>query len=136
MSSAPPLPLQQAPKSSTTAVVAPVSRPDVVSLNLKSKSALYAAWMPLLKGGGLFMQSTKPHELGDEVLVVLTFLDEPMKLPLSGKVVWINPHHAAGNRPQGVGLQLPDNDVGRELKKRIEGILAPVAKSDRPTHTV
>ncbi len=114
----------------------PAKRPSVISLNLKGKSALYAAWMPLLRGGGLFMQSGKAHQLGDDVLVVLQFLDEPMKLPITGKVAWINPPHAAGNRPQGVGIQLPDNAVGQGLKKKIEGILAPVAKSDRVTHTV
>ena len=110
--------------------------PDVISLNLKGKSALYAAWMPLLKGGGLFMQTIKPHQLGDEVLLVLSFLEEPVKIPLAGKVVWINPAHAHGNRPQGVAIPLPDNDIGKELKKKIEGILAPVAKSDRVTHTL
>ncbi len=110
--------------------------PDVISLNLKGKSALYAAWMPLLKGGGLFMQTVKPHQLGDEVLLVLSFLEEPVKIPLAGKVAWINPPHAHGNRPQGVAIQLPDTDVGRELKKKIEGILAPVVKSDRVTHTL
>ena len=115
---------------------APIRRPDVISLNLKGKSALYAAWMPLLKGGGLFMPSSKSHQLGDEVLAVLTFLDEPMKIPLSGKVVWVNPAHATGNRPQGVSIQLPDTEIGKELKKKIEGILAPVAKSDRATHTL
>lgn len=118
------------------ATAATIKRPSVISLNLKGKSALYAAWMPLLKGGGLFMPSAKAHQLGEDVLVVLQFLDEPLKLPISGKVAWINPAHAAGNRPQGVGIQLPDNEVGKELKKKIEGILAPVAKSDRVTHTV
>jgi len=116
--------------------IIPIKRPDVISLNLKGKSALYAAWMPLLKGGGLFMQSTVNHNLGDEILLVLTFLDEATKIPLSGTVAWINPPHAQGNRPQGVGIRLPDNDVGRDLKKKIEGILAPVAKSDRATHTL
>ncbi len=82
------------------------------------------------------MQSTKAHQLGDEVLLILQFLDDPVKLPITGTVAWINPPHAAGQRPQGVGIQLPDNEVGRELKKRIEGILAPVAKSDRATHTM
>lgn len=116
--------------------VIPIRRPDVISLNLKGKSALYASWMPLLRGGGLFMQTNKLHQLGDEILVVLSFLEEPIKIPLTGKVAWLNPDHTTGNRPQGVGIQLPDNDVGRELKKKIEGILAPVAKSDRPTHTM
>ena len=122
--------------SADTASVTPIKRPDVISLNLKGKSALYAAWMPLLKGGGLFMQTTKPHKLGDEILVVLTFLEEATKIPMSGTVAWINPPHAQGNRPQGVGIRLPDNEVGKELKNKIEGILAPVAKSDRPTSTV
>ena len=122
--------------TTTDSNVTPIKRPDVISLNLKGKSALYAAWMPLLKGGGLFMQSTKDHKLGDEILLVLTFLDEGTKIPLSGTVAWINPPHAQGNRPQGVGIRLPDTDVGKELKKKIEGILAPVAKSDRATHTL
>ena len=116
--------------------VTPIKRPDVISLNIKGKSALYAAWMPLLKGGGLFMHSTADHKLGDEILLVLTFLDEATKIPLSGSVAWINPPHAHGNRPQGVGIRLPDNEVGQNLKKKIEGILAPVAKSDRATHTL
>jgi len=115
---------------------APASRPEVISLNFKGKGALYAAWMPLLKGGGLFMQTSQPHELGDKVLVVLQFLDEPVKHPIAGKVCWINPPNAAGNRPAGIGIQLPDSDAGRELKKRIEGILAPVVKSDRATYTI
>jgi type IV pilus assembly protein PilZ len=113
-----------------------IKRPDVISLTLKGKSALYAAWMPILRGGGLFMPTPRAHQLGDDILVVLTFLDEPLKIPLSGKVAWVNPAHATGSRPQGVGIQLPDNDVGKDLKKKIEGILAPVAKSDRATHTM
>ncbi len=121
-----------APESNVT----PIKRPDVISLNLKGKSALYAAWMPLLKGGGLFMQTTKAHKLGDEILVVLTFLEEPTKIPMSGVVAWINPPHAQGNRPQGIGIRLPDNEIGKELKKKIEGLLAPVVKSDRPTATL
>ena len=116
--------------------ISPIRRPDVISLNLKGKSSLYSSWMPMLKGGGLFMQSSKPHKLGDEILLVLTFLDEATKIPLAGTVAWINPPHAHGNRPQGVGIRLPDNEVGKELKKKIEGILAPVIKSDRPTHTL
>ena len=116
--------------------VAPIRKPDVISLNLRGKTALYSAWMPFLKGGGLFMESKREHKLGDEILIVLSFLDEPVKIPLSGTVSWINPAHAHGNRPQGVGIRLPDNPIGQELKKKIEGILAPVIKSERPTSTL
>ena len=60
----------------------------------------------------------------------------PSSEPMSGVVAWINPPHAQGNRPQGIGIRLPDNEVGKELKKKIEGLLAPVVKSDRPTATL
>jgi type IV pilus assembly protein PilZ len=117
----------------------PASRatlPTVIALHLKGKSALYAAWMPYLKGGGLFMQSQKAHALGDNVLLILQFLDDPTKYPITSKVAWINPAHAAGNRARGIGIALPDTESCRDLRKRIEGILAPVAKSDRATHTI
>jgi type IV pilus assembly protein PilZ len=124
------------PTTAATEAPTVAKRPSVIALNLKGKSSLYAAWMPMLKGGGLFMQSNKPHQLGDDVLLVLQFLDEPSKIPIASKIVWINPPHAAGNRPAGVGVCLPDNESARALRKRIETVLAPVAKSDRATYTV
>jgi type IV pilus assembly protein PilZ len=112
------------------------SHPSVFSLVIRSKSSLYAAWIPLLKGGGLFLPSNKEHKLGDEVIVLLSLLDEPTKVPLAGHVSWINPAHAAGNRPQGIGIALADTEAGRELKKKIEGLLAGALQSSRPTNTI
>jgi type IV pilus assembly protein PilZ len=112
------------------------SRPGVFTLVIRSKSALYAAWMPLLKGGGIFLPSSRNHALGEEVLVLLSMLDDPNKIPLQGHVAWINPAHNAGNRPQGIGVQLNDSEVARELKKKVEGLLAGALQSSRPTHTI
>lgn len=111
-------------------------RPGVFTLVIRSKAALYAAWMPLLKGGGIFLPSSKPHALGEEVLILLSLLDDPNKLPLQGHIAWINPAHSAGNRPQGIGVQLSDGEVARELKKKVEGLLAGALQSSRPTHTI
>ena len=113
-----------------------VNRPGVFTLAIRSKAALYAAWIPLLKGGGIFLPSNKSHVLGEEVLILLTLLDDPAKIPVQGRVAWINPVHAAGNRPQGIGVQLQDNEPGRELRKKIEGLLAGALQSSRPTHTI
>ena len=113
-----------------------VQRPGVFTLTIRSKSALYAAWIPLLKGGGIFLPSNRAHALGEEILVLLSLLDDPNKVPLQGHVAWINPAHAAGNRPQGIGVQLNDNEVARELKKKVEGLLAGALQSSRPTHTI
>lgn len=121
---------------SETAAPEAAHRPGVFTLVIRSKSALYASWMPLLKGGGIFLPSNRSHTLGEEVLVLLSLLDEPNKIPLQGTVAWINPAHGAGNRPQGIGIQLHDSEVARELKKRVEGLLAGALQSSRPTHTI
>ena len=111
-------------------------RPGVFTLVIRSKSALYAAWIPFLKGGGIFLPSNRNHALGEEVLILLTLLDDPTKIPVQGNVAWINPVHTAGNRPQGIGVQLKDTEQGRELKKKVEGLLAGALQSTRPTHTI
>ena len=113
-----------------------VQRPGVFTLVIRSKAALYAAWIPLLKGGGIFLPSNRAHQLGEEVLILLSLLDDPNRIPLQGHVAWINPAHAAGNRPQGIGVQLNDNEVARELKKKVEVLLAGALQSSRPTHTI
>lgn len=122
--------------SETATIESVASRPGVFTLVIRSKSALYAAWMPLIKHGGIFLPSNRSHSLGEEVLILLTLLDDPNKIPLQGNVAWINPAHSAGNRPQGIGVQLHDGEVSRELRKRIEGLLAGALQSSRPTHTI
>lgn len=111
-------------------------RPGVFTLTIRSKAALYAAWIPLLRNGGIFLPSNRSHGLGEEVLILLSLLDDPNKVPLQGNVAWINPPHSAGNRPQGIGVQLQDSDVVRELRKKIETLLAGALQSSRPTHTI
>ena len=80
-------------------------RPGVFTLVIRSKAALYAAWIPLLKGGGIFLPSNRSHSLGEEVLILLTLLDDPNKIPLQGSVAWINPAHSTGNRPHAAADQ-------------------------------
>lgn len=111
-------------------------RPGVFSLVIRSKAALYAAWIPFLRGGGIFLPSNRDHTLGEEVIVLLSLLDDPAKIALQGSVAWINPAHGAGNRPQGIGVQLQDNEPGREFRKKVEGLLAGALQSTRPTHTI
>ena len=121
---------------SETAALPDVARPGVFTLVIRSKASLYAAWIPLLKGGGIFLPSTRGHTLGEEIIVLLTLLDDPNKIPLQGNVAWINPAHTTGNRPQGIGVQLHDGATGRELRKKVEGLLAGALQSSRPTHTL
>ena len=112
------------------------ARPGVLSLNVSSKSALYAAYMPFLAHAGLFVPTSKNYTLGDEVFMLLQLMDDPTRHPVAGRVVWITPHGAQGGRTQGVGVQFADDDAGKLLRSRIEQILGSHLGSARPTHTV
>lgn len=105
----------------------------ILSLTIKDKAVLYAAYMPFLKGGGLFVPTNKAYALGDEVFLLLTLMDEQDKIPVAGKVAWITPKGAQGNRAQGIGVQFTEDQVA---KNKIEVYLAGALHSDRPTHTM
>ena len=79
-------------------------RASLLSLNINSKAALYAAYMPFLVNGGLFVPTTKPYKLGDDLLMLLQLMDDPTKLPIAGTVVWLTPGGAQNGRAQGVGI--------------------------------
>lgn len=112
------------------------ARPGVLSLSIKEKSALFAAYMPFIKGGGLFIPTNKNYKLGEEVYMLLSLMDDPAKLPVSGKVVWITPSGAHGTRVQGIGVQFAANESGNSARNKIEGLLGGSLKSTRPTHTM
>ncbi len=110
-------------------------RPTVLSLTIKDKNALYAAYMPFLKGGGLFIPTNKPYKLGEEVFMLLTLLDDKEKIPVAGHVVWMTPIGAQGNRAAGVGIQFSEKDSG-VARNKIEALLGGALTSERPTHTM
>jgi type IV pilus assembly protein PilZ len=116
-------------------VAAPV-RPGVLSLSIKERSALFAAYMPFIKGGGLFIPTNKSYKMGEDVFMLLTLMDDPSKLPVSGKVVWVTPTGAHGGRTQGIGVQFAPNESGKAAQNKIEGLLGGSLKSVRPTHTM
>ena len=67
--------------------------------------------MSFLQYGGLFVPTTRPYRLGDEVFSLLTLMDEPEKLPVAGRVVWITPEGPRRNRQAGIGIEFSDGDV-------------------------
>ena len=112
-----------------------VARPGVLSLTIKDKNALYAAYMPFVKGGGIFVPSARPYKLGEEVFMLLTLMDSKEKIPVAGHVIWITPPGAQGSRTSGIGIQFSEKDSGI-ARNKIEGILVGALNSDRLTHTM
>ena len=111
-------------------------RPSVMQLNIKEKAALYAAYIPLFEGGGIFVPTPREYRLGDDVYVLLSLPDDPQRYPVAGRVAWVTPARAGGNRTQGVGIQFPKDEKSRELKLKIEEILGTALGSERSTQTI
>lgn len=112
-----------------------LNKPSVLSLAIKEKSALYAAYMPYIKSGGLFIPTNKSFKINEEVFMLLSLIDDPIKLKVVGKVIWLTPTSSA-NRPQGIGVQFSEKDGGLEVRNKIESLLGGTLKSNRTTHTM
>lgn len=115
--------------------VAKAPKQGVMSLAVRDKNTLYASYMPFLKNGGIFIPTDKPFELGDEVFLLLSLMDEAERFPVTGKVVWITPRTTPGGRPIGIGIQFSGVE-GAKVQQKIETYLAGSLKSDRPTNTL
>ena len=107
----------------------------ILSLSIKDKNALFAAYMPFVVNGGLFIPTNRNYQIGDEVFMLLTLMEESERLPVAGKIIWITPKGAEGYRATGVGVQFSDQDGGL-ARNKIETYLAGALQSDRPTHTM
>ena len=109
-------------------------RSGILSLTIKDKAVLYAAYMPFIRDGGLFIPTSKQYQLGDEVFMLLKLMEEPEKIPVAGRVVWVTPKGAQGNKVAGIGVQFTgDDEIARG---KIETYLAGAVRSDRMTHTM
>lgn len=110
------------------------ARSGILSLNIKDTAVLYSAYMPFVENGGLFIPTNKSYKIGDEVFMLLNLMDEPEKIPVAGRVIWITPRGAQGSRSAGIVVQfIGDDDTAN---KKIESYLAGMLESDRATHTM
>ncbi|MBK8508904.1 MAG: PilZ domain-containing protein [Candidatus Competibacteraceae bacterium] len=110
-------------------------RQGVISLAIKDKAMLHASYMPFIKGGGIFISTEKSFELGDEVFLLLTLLEDPERFAITGKVIWINYRTTPGGRQMGVGIQFAGIE-GANLQKKIDALLAGYPRVDQTTNTM
>ena len=97
--------------------------------------ALYLAYMPFIKDGGLFIRTKDTHALGSQVSLSVQLLDDTETYFIEGKVIWITPKGAQGNKPAGVGVQFTGEN-SRALLNKIETYLAGMLKSTQMTDTM
>jgi type IV pilus assembly protein PilZ len=112
-----------------------MAKPGLLTLTIKDKSALYLAYMPFVRNGGLFIPTTSTYKFGDEVFMLLNLMGEADKIPVAGSVIWMTPKGAQGKRMAGIGVQFSDQDNGGTQKK-IDNYLAGALNGDKATHTM
>lgn len=122
--------------ASPAAPAAAAARPSVIQLVFREKGALYAAYMPLLADGGLFVPTAREYRLGEDIYLLLSLPDDPQRYPVAGKVAWLTPNNASGGRTQGVGVRFPADEKTRALKLKIEEMLGTALVSSKPTQTL
>ena len=130
------LPAMSEASGRSAAAGAVTSRPSVIQLVFREKGALYAAYVPILLDGGLFVPTTREYRLGEDIYLLLSLPDDPQRYPVAGKVAWITPANASGGRTQGVGVRFPNDEKTRLLKLKIEELLGTQLQSAKPTQTI
>ncbi len=111
------------------------ARQRILNFAISDRGALYAAYMPFIENGGIFITNSRRYEIGDDIFLVLKLMDEAESLPIAGKVVWVTPPGAEGNRAIGIGIQFGNQDKGA-VSRKIETYLASMPELDRSTHTM
>ena len=112
----------------------PGGRGGILNLAIKDKGVLYQAFMPFIKNGGIFIPTNKAYKMGEEVFMLLSLMNEPEKIPVAGKIIWMTPKGAGTNKVAGIGVQF--NDQNENARKKIETFLAGTLGSEMPTHTL
>jgi type IV pilus assembly protein PilZ len=119
-----------------TMAEAAANRPGVLSLSIKDKNVLYASYMPFISNGGLFIPTNRDYEMGAEVLMSLSLMEETERIPVVGKVVWKTPIGSIVYRACGIGIQFSNNAKSMEANERIKTYLGNAVNADRPTRTM
>lgn len=107
----------------------------IVQHNIPDKPTLYASYMPFIKNGGLFLPGQNQLKMGQDIFLVLTLLNDPERIRVAARVVWVTPTGAQGHRPAGVGVQFLEADQGL-TRAKIENHLAGLLKSEQSTYTL
>lgn len=107
----------------------------ILNVAIPNKNILYASYMPFVSEGGLFVRTSRKHNLGDEVFLLIDLMDEEEKIPVTGKVVWVSPVNQ-GTRVQGVGVQFSAADSAIAKEKIMKHLAGLLEGNSQPTFTM
>ena len=110
-------------------------RGGVLTCHIENIEMLYASYLSFVSNGALFVPSTQDQQLGDEVFIAVTLPNSNERLPMNGKVVWIN-SKTQGGRPAGFAVQIGTDISGQRIKNEVERLLAGKVDGLQATYTM
>ncbi|MBF0658841.1 MULTISPECIES: PilZ domain-containing protein [Psychrobacter] len=110
-------------------------RGGVLTCHIENIEMLYASYLSFVSNGALFVPSTQDQQLGDEVFIAVTLPNSSERLPMNGKVVWIN-SKTQGGRPAGFAVQIGTDISGQRIKNEVERLLAGKVDGLQATYTM
>ncbi|MBH0096608.1 PilZ domain-containing protein [Psychrobacter sp. NZS113] len=110
-------------------------RGGVLTCHIENIEMLYASYLSFVTNGALFVPSTQDQQLGNEVFIAVTLPNSSERLPMNGKVVWIN-SKTQGGRPAGFAVQIGTDISGQRIKNEVERLLAGKVDGLQATYTM
>ncbi len=108
---------------------------EILSVIINNLDELHRSYMPFIVNGGLFVPTTNSYPLNHELFILLRLIDNPERLSISGKVIWITPANSDNYRTQGIGIQF-DDDLNNTIKSTIESLLSGYLNCTQATYTM
>lgn len=110
-------------------------RGGILTCQIEDIPTLYASYLSFVDNGALFVPSERPQTIGAEVFIAVTLPGSSERLPMNGKVVWINQRSQA-NRPAGFAVQIGNDAAGLKIKNEVERLLAGKTEGLQATYTM
>ena len=106
---------------------------EKVKLQFDDPKLLYRAYMPFVKGGGLFIATPKPLEMGVMVDVSLTLPGSKIFTPFQSAVIWVAAKDVLNEDHQpGYGFQI-QGDQAEEINSLIQLLVKSFHEDELPT---
>lgn len=122
--------MTEAVQPTTSAIL----KPQMIAIN--DKKELYRCYMPFIKGGALFIpfnDDVTPAKVqpGQKMFLILSLMDK-QKIPVNGKVVWIN----RSGMLKGYGVAFGESNAMKALKETIENQIAELTIKKEQNYTL
>jgi len=110
-------------------------RGGILTCHIENIEMLYASYLSFVSNGALFVPSNDAQQLGNGVFIAITLPNSSERLPMNGKVVWINAK-TQGGRPAGFAVQIGTDIAGQRIKNEVERLLAGKIDGLQSTYTM